>query len=137
MKRMISILVVVIFLLAIIGCVSPRHNTRQARYRGAGKGGLIGAVAGALLDRKNRWRGGLIGLFAGLLVEATLVEIAQKANKEVITSGKPVEYASSDGRQVYRAEPVDHVAGRKCNLVRGRTWENGKMIDEKEEYVCK
>lgn len=137
MKKVVSMLVVFVFILVSFSCVSPRHDTRQARYRGAGRGGLIGAVAGAILDKRNRWRGGLVGLLAGLLVEATLAEISQKANREAVASGKPVEYASDDGRRIYQAEPVDYVAGRKCNLVRGRVWENGKMVDEKEEYVCK
>lgn len=137
MKKIASVLMLVVFLLANASCVSPRYNARHTRYRGAGRVGLAGGIVGALLDRRNRWRGGLIGFFAGLLIEATLNEIALKANKEAAASGEPVEYKSDDGRQVYRAEPVNYEPGRKCGMVEGWTWEDGELIDKKEEYVCR
>ncbi len=129
MKKIISLIMAVSLLALVAGCT-------QYHARGAGAGGAVGGAAGALLDRKNPWRGGVIGAVLGAIAGATLTDISMRASQEAVVSNKPVEYRTTDGRGVYRAEPVDYDAHTKCHKVHERAWEDGKLVKDKIREVC-
>lgn len=108
----------------------------QYHAQGAGAGGIIGGIAGALLDRKNPWRGGVIGGALGAVAGATLSDISMKASREAASTGKPVEYRTEDGRGVYRAEPMEYNARTKCRKVSEKVWEEGKLVKDQIREVC-
>ncbi len=53
--------------------------TSEKTYQGATVGALGGAVAGALIDKNNRWRGAVIGGVLGAAIGGTITEIASRA----------------------------------------------------------
>ena len=59
-----------------------------------------------------------------------------RASQEAAASGKPVEYRTTDGRGVYRADPVDYSAQTKCHKVRERVWENDQLVKDQVKEVC-
>jgi outer membrane lipoprotein SlyB len=128
-KQVLSYIVILSFLFLIYGCT--QHHTR-----GAGAGGAVGGIAGALLDSKNPWRGGVIGAALGAVIGATLTDISMKASEEAVYSRRPVEYKTTDGRGVYRADPVDYNAQTNCHKVQERVWEDGKLIKDQIKEVC-
>lgn len=130
MKKKIASLIMTLALLALIfGCT-------QYHAQGAGAGGLIGGIAGALLDSKNPWRGGVIGATLGAVAGATLTDISMRASKEAATTNRPVEYRTTDGRGVYRADPVEYNAQTRCHKVQERVWEDGRLIKDEIKEVC-
>jgi hypothetical protein len=120
---------VVVSLLAISACATYQ-------YEGAAAGGAVGGLAGALLDHRNPWRGGVIGAALGGILGATLSDISARGAQEVAYTGMPVQYATEDGRGVYRAEPMDYNAQTKCHKVHERVWENGQLIKDRVKEVC-
>lgn len=129
MKKIGALVLMVSLLASTFGCT-------QYHAQGAGAGGVIGGIAGALLDRKNPWRGGVIGAGLGAVAGATLTDISMKASEEAAMSGKPVEYRTTDGRGVYRADPIDYDAKTKCHKVHERVWEDGRLIKDQVKEVC-
>lgn len=129
MKICISLLTSLIFLVAASGC-TPYHT------QGAGIGGIFGGTAGALLDRENSWRGFLIGATLGALTGATLADVSLQASREAAAAGKPVEYRTTDGRAVYRADPVEYDVRTRCHKVQERVWEDGKLVKDEIREVC-
>lgn len=131
-KRTISILLAVV-LLTVASCATYH-------YEGAGAGGAVGGVAGALLDHKNPWRGGVIGAVLGAIAGATISDISVRGSREAATSGRPVEYRTENGRGVYRAEPVGDVyypnERTKCRKVQEKTWEDGRIVKDTIKEVC-
>lgn len=124
MKKIGSILMVLIMAFMFSSC---------AALIGAG----VGAVAGSKLDRRNPVRGVIVGASFGFIAGAALAHTIEEAKKKAAATGKPAEYRSRNGRRIYQAEPIDYSPNRACNKIKGRTWENGKLIDEKEEVICK
>lgn len=59
----------------LVGC-ETMNNNRTAT--GAGIGAVGGAIAGALIDKDNRWRGGAIGAAAGAAVGGGIGYVLQK-----------------------------------------------------------
>lgn len=129
MKKLISFTMILILLNLTYGCT-------EYHAQGAGIGGLVGGVAGALLDKKNPWRGGVIGAGLGAVAGATLTDISMRASKEAASSGKPVEYRTEDGRGVYRADPLEYDAKTKCRKVQERVWEEGKLVKDQTKEIC-
>ena len=129
MKKLVLFLVI----LALSGLL---FSCTQYHAQGAGAGAAIGGIAGALLDHKNPWRGGVIGAALGGVAGATLTDISMRASQEAAASGKPVEYRTTDGRGVYRADPVDYSAQTKCHKVRERVWENDQLVKDQVKEVC-
>ncbi|MBI4655021.1 MAG: glycine zipper 2TM domain-containing protein [Nitrospirae bacterium] len=129
MKKAISLLLLLNLLWIAAGCT-------QYHAQGAGAGGVIGGIAGALLDRKNPWRGGVIGGALGALAGATLTDISMRASQEAAASGRPVEYRTEDGRGVYRAEPLEYDAQTKCRKVSEKVWQDGKIAKDQVREVC-
>jgi hypothetical protein len=129
MKRAIVFFAILALLSATSAC-TPHHT------RGAAAGGVVGGAAGALLDSKNSWRGFVIGSALGALMGATLTDVSLKASQEAVEYGKPVEYRTTDGRGVYRSEPVDYNAQTKCHKVHEKAWEDGRLVKDQIREVC-
>lgn len=129
MKKIVAVLLAFSLSLMLFGCT-------EYHAQGAGAGGLIGGVAGALLDSKNPWRGGIIGAAVGGIAGATLTDISMRASKEAAASGQPVEYRTTDGRGVYRADPIEVDQQTKCRKVRERVWENDKLVKDEVREIC-
>lgn len=120
---------VVTILLLSAGCT-------QYHAQGAGVGGATGGVAGALLDHKNPWRGGVIGAALGGIFGATITDVSMRASQESMSSNRPVEYRTTDGRGVYRADPLPSDDQTRCKKVRERIWENDRLIKDQVREVC-
>ncbi len=129
MKKIFTVLLVVSLSVLLFGCT-------EYHAKGAGAGGLLGGVAGALLDSKNPWRGGIIGAAIGGIAGATLTDISMQASREAAASGQPVEYRTTDGRGVYRADPVSVDEQTRCKKVRERVWEDDRLIKDQVKEVC-
>jgi len=129
MKKIASLITLLSLLTLLYACT-------EYHARGAAAGGAIGGVAGALLDRKNPWRGGVIGAALGSVLGATLTDISMQASREAAQTGKPVVYKTTDGRGVYRADPIDYNAHTKCHKVRERVWEDGQLVKDQIKEVC-
>lgn len=131
-KKITAILMLFVFL--VISSCSTYH------YQGGAAGGVLGGIAGALLDRKNPWRGGVIGAGLGAVAGATISEISVQGSREAAATGRPVEYRTEDGRGVYRAEPATDYyrpdEQTKCRKVRERTWEGDRLIKDQVKEVC-
>ncbi|MCC6346968.1 MAG: glycine zipper 2TM domain-containing protein [Nitrospirales bacterium] len=105
-------------------------------YEGGAAGGLVGGIAGALLDRKNPWRGGVIGAGLGAVAGATISDISVRGSQEVARSNRPVEYTTDNGRGVYRAEPMGHDERTNCKKVRERIWEDDRLVKDRVKEIC-
>ena len=110
--------------------------TTTQTYQGAAAGGALGAAAGAIIDRHNRWRGALIGGLLGAALGGTVTEISARAAREAAQTGKPVAYESTDGWQRVEATPVGYNAQTKCHKVRERVWQDGKLVKDEVREVC-
>ena len=128
MKKIILLLCSVIIAF-VFGC-TYHHQ------RGAGVGGAVGGVSGALLDSENPWRGGVIGAALGAVLGATLADISMHASREAVSARKPVEYSTTDGRGVYRAEPLEYNERTNCHTVREQVWEDGRVISDRKREIC-
>ena len=129
MKKTISLMAILALLVLSTGCT-------QYHTRGAGVGGAVGGAAGAMLDKKNAWRGGVIGAVLGAIAGATLTDISMQASRDAVRENRPVEYRTTDGRAVYRADPLDYNAQTKCHKVQERTWEDDRLIKNEVKEVC-
>ncbi len=130
MKKILSLAAVLALSAFLLSCTLPQS-------RGAGIGAGVGGVAGALLDRQNPWRGGVIGATLGAIFGATISDIASKASQEAASTGRPVEYRTTDGSAVYRADPVDYNPQTKCRKVQERVWQGGKLVKDEIKEICK
>ncbi len=132
MKKIVSLIIVLALLSLTFSCT-------EYHAQGAGAGGAIGGIAGALLDRKNPWRGGVIGAILGGLAGATITDVSMRGSREAATTGRPVEYRTTtpEGTTgVYRAEPVGYDAQTKCHKVHEIITENGKVVKDQIKEVC-
>jgi phage tail tape-measure protein len=129
MKKIISLMMVIVFLALVSGCT-------QYHAQGAGAGGVIGGIAGALLDRKNPWRGGVVGAVLGGIAGATLTDISARASQEAAQQNKPVEYRTTDGRGEVQAYPLEYNAQTKCHKVQERVYQDGKLIKDEIKEIC-
>ncbi|MFN4013288.1 MAG: glycine zipper 2TM domain-containing protein [Aquificaceae bacterium] len=108
--------------------------TTQRTYEGATVGAAGGAIAGALIDKENRWRGAVIGGVLGAVIGGTITEIAARASREAAMQNKPVEYRSEDGTQRVVAEPV--ASRGNCRIVKTTYYQDGKVAKVEEREVC-
>jgi len=127
MRKVAMFLAFAVFSAGVISC-------GQASYQGAAAGGAVGAAAGALLDKENRWRGAVIGGALGAVLGGTVTEIAQRAAREAAMANKPVEYVSEDKRQRVYAEPV--ATRGNCRIVKTNYYQDGKLVRTEEREVC-
>lgn len=132
MRKHIALTVAVLFLgLMLSSCV-----TSERTYQGAGAGGAIGAAAGALIDKNNRWRGALLGGALGGLLGGTVTEISSRASREAAQEGRPVTYQSDDGYQRIEAIPVAHNAQTKCTKVHEKVYQDGRVVKDQVRELC-
>ncbi len=129
MKTIVSLMLIVSLFALSFGCT-------QYHAQGAGVGGAVGGVSGALLDRKNPWRGGIIGAALGGVLGATVSDISMRASQESMAANRPVEYRTTDGRGVYRADPLPSDDQTRCKKVRERIWENDRLVKDQVREVC-
>ena len=129
MKKIVVLLLALSLAFVLYGCT-------KYHAQGAGTGAALGGVAGALLDSKNPWRGGVIGAAVGGVAGATLTDISMRASQEAAQENRPVEYRTTDGTGVYRADPVSYNAQTKCHKVRERVWENDELVKDQVREVC-
>ena len=129
MKKFISLIIVIVSLALVASC-TPYHA------QGAGIGGVVGGVAGALLNHRNPWQGGVWGAALGAIAGATLADISMKASQEAAMQNKPVEYRTTDGRGVYQAYPLGIDQQTKCHKVQERVWEDGRLIKDQIKEIC-
>ncbi|WPM32767.1 glycine zipper 2TM domain-containing protein [Hydrogenobacter sp. T-2] len=108
--------------------------TTQRTYEGATVGAVGGAIAGALIDKNNRWRGAVIGGALGAVIGGTITEVAARASREAAMQNKPVEYRSEDGRERVYAEPV--ASRGNCRIVKTTYYQDGKVVKVEEREVC-
>lgn len=108
--------------------------TTQRTYEGATVGAAGGAIAGALIDKNNRWRGAVIGGVLGAVIGGTITEVAARASREAAMQNRPVEYRSEDGTQRVVAEPV--ASRGNCRIVKTTYYQNGKVAKVEEREVC-
>ena len=130
MKRVICMAVSICFAALLASCTAYHAQ-------GAGAGGIIGGIAGALIDKKNPWRGAVIGGALGAVAGATITDISMRASQEAAQTGKVVNYQSEDGSKWVRAEPVSHNARTKCTKVHLTQSDNGKVISDEIKEECR
>lgn len=89
MKKIVaSIIIISVCTLLLSSCATSPYTYERAR-----SGGAIGAIAGALIDKNNRWRGAVLGgAFGGITTE-----ISARATREAALSRKAKGYRSIDG----------------------------------------
>jgi outer membrane lipoprotein SlyB len=131
MRKVVMFLTFAVFSAGIISC---GQVSSQRTYEGAAVGGTVGAVAGILLDKNNRWRGAVIGGALGAVLGGTTTEIAQRAAREAATANRPVEYRSEDGRQRVYSEPV--ASRGNCKVVKTNYYQDGRLVKVEEREVC-
>ena len=139
MQRMISSIVAVSFIGALLAAcaVQPQPVVTTPRtYQGAGVGAAVGAGAGALIDKNNRWRGAVLGGALGAVLGGTLTEISSRAAREAVAEGRPVSYQSADGWQRLDAYPQSGRGPSGCAQVQERVYQNGQLVREQMREVC-
>lgn len=136
MKRVISILTVMAFLLVLIsGCASDprRYNTQ----RGAGIGAGVGAAIGGIASKSNTWQGLLIGAAVGTLVGAVFgnaVDQTEQAKIDAAQTNQRVVYVDNQNRAV---EAIPQTSQRtNCRKVTTNIYDNGTLVSSKTEEVC-
>jgi hypothetical protein len=103
--------------------------TSPRTYQGAGAGSAVGAGAGALIDKDNRWRGAALG------AAGSLTEISSRASREAVSTNQPVAYQSTDGWQRVEAVPRTQNA-RGCRQVPERVYQDNQLVREQIREVC-
>jgi hypothetical protein len=131
---------VVVSLLSLTFILTGYNGCTRAHYEGATIGGAVGGIAGAIIDKRNPWRGGIIGAAIGAIAGATIADISLHGSREVVRTGRPVEYRTEDGRGIYRAEPYSEVYSpdghTTCRKVHERVWEDGQLVKDSIREVC-
>jgi len=131
MRKVAMFLAFAVFSAGVISC---GQVSSQRTYEGAAVGGAVGAAAGVLIDKENRWRGAIIGGALGAVLGGTITEVAQRASREAAMANRPVEYRSEDGRQRVYAEPVSTKGN--CKIVKTSYYQDGKLVKVEERKVC-
>lgn len=134
-----SLVLVMVFLFSVSFLVSScasLYPTSQRTYEGAAVGSGLGAVAGLLLDRDNRWRGAVIGGLLGAAIGGTVTEVSNRAAREAAAEGRPVVYQSNDGFQRVEAAPVAYNERTDCHKVRERVWQDDELVRDEVREVC-
>jgi len=131
MRKVAILLAFAVFSAGVISC---GQVSSQRTYEGAGVGAAVGAAAGVLIDKENRWRGAIIGGALGAVLGGTITEVAQRAAREAAMANRPVEYRSEDGRQRVYSEPV--ASRGNCRIVKTSYYQDGKLVRTEEREVC-
>jgi hypothetical protein len=125
---------VALFMVSVMFLAGCGQVTSERTYQGAGVGAAGGAIAGALIDKGNRWRGAVIGGVLGAIIGGTITEISARAAREAAINNRPVEYRSEDGRERVYAEPI--ASRGRCKIVKTNYYQDGKLVKVEEKEVC-
>lgn len=125
---------VALFMVSVMLLAGCGQVTSERTYQGAGVGAAGGAIAGALIDKENRWRGAVIGGVLGAIIGGTITEISARAAREAAVNNRPVEYRSEDGRERVYAEPI--ASRGRCKIVKTNYYQDGKLVKVEEKEVC-
>ncbi|QWK19000.1 MAG: glycine zipper 2TM domain-containing protein [Hydrogenobacter thermophilus] len=125
---------VALFMVSVMFLAGCGQVTSERTYQGAGVGAAGGAIAGALIDKENRWRGAVIGGVLGAIIGGTITEISARAAREAAINNRPVEYRSEDGRERVYAEPI--ASRGRCKIVKTNYYQDGKLVKVEEKEVC-
>ncbi len=102
--------------------------------KGVGVGSAVGAAAGAILDKENRWRGGVIGGALGAIFGGAMSDIAVRASTEAARENRTVVYESNDGFR--RVEATPETVKNNCTIVREKTYSDGELVSDTTREVC-
>lgn len=122
MRKILSILLIGMFLMTTIGCAT--NKTMQGGALGAGAGGIASVIAGksgstaALLIMGGALLGGLVGNAMDQQAQQVSMQ-PQNRNKTVMV-----------------IEEHPNTGSTNCHKVTKRHWKNGKMTHETTEEVC-
>lgn len=149
MKRnvLLTIVTLVLFLAFLTGCITTgtqstsnqdpnQQTTISPQAGGAAILGVIGAAAGALLDKNNRLRGAAIGGALGAIGGATIGDIMSKTAQQAAQTNREVVYRDDTKKQVFTATPVGYNPKTKCKIIHNVVIEDGKKIADNEQEVC-
>lgn len=142
MKKWLVLLTIFVF---ISGCATASQKsdsldpTQQQSITSKGLGativGIIGATAGAFLDKKNRWRGAIIGGALGTITGVALADIAEKASRQAAQANKPITYTNNRTGQKVVATPTGRSLGR-CKEIVVIIYEGDKEVSRKTDEKC-
>ncbi|MBI4639946.1 MAG: glycine zipper 2TM domain-containing protein [Candidatus Tectomicrobia bacterium] len=123
-----------LFMLTLSSCATSQSPSART-YEGATVGGVLGAVAGALVDKKNSWRGAVVGGVLGAALGGTVTEVASRAAREAAQENRRVTYQSTDGFQRIEAEPLQSTKAG-CRQVRERVYQDGQLVRDQMREIC-
>ena len=136
MKGNVIIIGFVVVAVLMTGCATTSTRTttpsRTSTKEGAGIGAIIGGVAGAAIDKENRWRGGVIGAAAGALIGGAIGNIRDRAAEEAAAENREVQYTRTmdDGSQeIVRATPSGYSDDGSYKLVTTQVIRNGVVVE--------
>lgn len=133
MKRvLITCLAVVMLILPLGACME-----QVGPLTGGGVGAGGGAILGAMIDHRNRWRGAVIGGVAGAVLGGTLGYIIQRSNQQAAQYNRPVQYTSTDGRQKVVSTPIGRDPNTGCTIVREDVYVDGRLARSRRQQVCR
>lgn len=131
-NKLIGLMTVILSSQLLVSCAV--HQPRA--YQGAMAGGGIGAVAGALIDRRNRWRGAMLGGALGSAFGGITTGISSRAREEAVYSNQRIAYQSKDGWERVQATPIDYNEQTQCHKVSEKRWQGGRLVDDSIHEVC-
>jgi uncharacterized membrane protein len=133
-KAIFTIMVLSFISLGLTGCATYPVAPSKGAYQGGTVGAGVGAAAGALIDRHNRWRGGVIGAGLGAVLGGAMGEISTRAAQEAAAQQRPVAYTNETGTRRVEVDP--NRSRGNCHIVTERHYDNGQLIKEVEREVC-
>ena len=120
--------------------LNSQINSQNAPSYGAGTGAILGATAGALLDKKNRWRGGAIGAVIGATLGASLVQISQQAAIQAAQTNRTVTYKTRNATVIASPASAEYYNQNQhtiCKKIHKRIYKSGKLVSDSVEEVCR
>ncbi len=133
MRKFLYILLLGILAVGLSGCATMSPRTKA----GAKIGGLLGAVGGAAIDKKNPWRGAVEGAAAGALLGGAIGHIVDTAAKEAAEQNHTVIYqrkTEKGGWEKIVAKPTGK-STEDYKLISIKHIKNGKVVEEEIKKV--
>lgn len=129
-RRAVLFMILILFSAAACTTTLPLTKEEESILTGAG----VGAAAGSLIDKKNRWRGAVIGAALGGTLTRIQYELARQAAIKAAQTGRTVRTVS--GSTVVEATPLSTNGQTNCRKVRRRVYDQGKLIEDRIEEIC-
>ena len=102
-------------------------------YEGAGVGGVLGGIAGALIDHKNPWRGAVIGAAIGGATGAAISDISTRAAEKAANQNQAT--IERNGNKTVLAEPMQPET-TECKKIRIREWDGNLLKKDEVKEIC-